>query len=112
MSPGEIGLLQGTLDFLILKTLSNGPMHGFQIARWIQQATEDMLRIEEGTLYPALHRLDRKGLIVGEWGISDRGRRAKFYTLTPLGERVLGREARDWSRFVTAVDRVVRAAES
>lgn len=111
MSRAEVGLIQGTLDFLILKTLSLGPMHGFQIARWIQQATDDVLRIEEGTLYPALHRLDRKGLIVGEWGVSDRGRRARFYTLTPAGERVLKRESRDWSRFVAAVDKVVRAAE-
>lgn len=112
MSRAEVGLIQGTLDFLILKTLSLGAMHGFQIARWIQQATEDVLRIEEGTLYPALHRLDRKGLIVGEWGVSDRGRRAKFYSLTPAGERVLKRESRDWNRFVAAVDRVVKAAES
>lgn len=112
MTKREIGLLQGTLDFLILKTLSWGSMHGFQIARWIQQATDEVLRIEEGTLYPALHRLDRKGLIVGEWGVSDRGRRAKFYRLTAAGERVLRQEARDWSRFVAAVDKVVEAAES
>jgi transcriptional regulator len=112
MAAKEVGLLQGTLDFLVLKTLSWGSMHGFQIARWIQQATDDVLRIEEGTLYPALHRLDRKGLIVGEWGVSDRGRRAKFYRLTPAGERVLKKEARDWSRFVAAVDKVVEAAES
>lgn len=112
MAGKEVGLLQGTLDFLILKTLSWGSMHGFQLARWIQQATEEVLRIEEGTLYPALHRLDRKGLIVGEWGTSDRGRRAKFYRLTPAGERVLRQEAREWSRFVAAVDKVVEAAES
>ena len=112
MSPREIGLIQGTLDYLVLRTLSGGAMHGFQIARWIQQATDDVLRIEEGTLYPALHRLDRKGLIVGEWGISDRGRRAKFYTLTPTGERVLKREAKDWGRFVSAVDKVVKASET
>lgn len=112
MAPKELGLLQGTLDFLVLKTLSWGSMHGFQIARWIQQATDDVLRIEEGTLYPALHRLDRKGLIVGEWGVSDRGRRAKFYRLTAAGERVLRQEARDWGRFVAAVDKVVEAAES
>lgn len=112
MPPHEIGLIQGTLDFLILKTLSRGSMHGFQIARWIQQATDEVLRIEEGTLYPALHRLSRKGLIVGEWGVSDRGRRAKFYRLTAVGERVLKREARDWSRFVAAVNKVVEASES
>ena len=112
MAQGEVGLLQGTLDFLILKTLSRGSMHGFQIARWIQSVTEGVLRVEEGTLYPALHRLDRKGLIAGEWGVSDRGRRARFYRLTVAGERVLLREARDWSRFASAVARVVEAAES
>lgn len=112
MAAREVGLLQGTLDFLVLKTLSRGTMHGFEIARWIQQATDEVLRIEEGTLYPALHRLARKGLIVGSWGISDRGRRAKFYRLTPPGERVLREEARDWRRFVVAVDKVVEAAES
>jgi transcriptional regulator len=112
MAPKEIGLLQGTLDFLILKTLSWGEMHGFELARWIQQATEEALRIEEGTLYPALHRLDRKGLIVGTWGVSDRGRRAKFYRLTSAGERVLRQEARNWSKFVKAVNQVVDAAES
>lgn len=108
----ELGLLQGTLDFLILKSLSWGSMHGFQLARWIQQATDDALRIEEGTLYPALHRLDRRGLIAGEWGVSDRGRRARFYRLTPAGERALRQESRDWTRFVTAVNKVVEAAES
>jgi transcriptional regulator len=112
MPPRELGLLQGTLDFLVLKTLSWGTMHGFQVARWIQQVTDDVLRIEEGTLYPALHRLDRKGLIVGDWGVSDRGRRAKFYRLTPAGERVLRAESRDWTRFVDAVGKVVEAAES
>jgi len=112
MSPKEIGLLQGTLDFLILKTLSWGEMHGFEIARWIQQATEDVLRIEEGTLYPALHRLDRKGLIVGKWGVSDRGRRAKFYRLTTASQRVLRQESRNWSKFVQAVNRVVESAET
>jgi transcriptional regulator len=112
MSQNEVGLLQGTLDFLILKTLSWGEMHGFEISRWIQQATEDVLRVEEGTLYPALHRLDRKGLIVGQWGVSDRGRRAKFYRLTPAGEKALRAEAREWSRFVDAVSKLVEAAES
>ncbi len=112
MAPKELGLIQGTLDFLVLKTLSVGAKHGFEIARWIQQATEDVLRVEEGTLYPALHRLARKGLIAGEWGVSDRGRRAKFYRLTSAGRRTLKRESRDWSRVVAAVDRVVEAAES
>jgi transcriptional regulator len=112
MSQNEVGLLQGTLDFLILKTLSWGEMHGFEISRWIQQATEDVLRVEEGTLYPALHRLDRKGLITGQWGVSDRGRRAKFYRLTPAGEKALRQEAREWSRFVNAVSKLVEAAES
>jgi len=112
MANDELGLIQGTLDFLVLKTLSGGQKHGFEIARSIQQATEEVLRVEEGTLYPALHRLARRRLIAGAWGISDRGRRAKFYRLTASGQRALEREARDWSRFVAAVDRVVKAAES
>jgi transcriptional regulator len=112
MTQPEVGLLQGTLDFLVLKTLSWGEMHGFEISRWIQQATDEVLRVEEGTLYPALHRLDRKGLIVGQWGVSDRGRRAKFYRLTPAGEKALRQESREWGRFVEAVNKLVRAAES
>ncbi|MCI0436189.1 MAG: PadR family transcriptional regulator [Gemmatimonadetes bacterium] len=111
MAKQELGLIQGTLDFLVLRTLSGGTMHGFEIARWIQNATEDVLRVEEGTLYPALHRLARRGLIDGEWGVSDRGRRAKFYRLTAAGRKALQREARDWSRFVAAVNRVVEASE-
>lgn len=111
MPDKDLTLLQGTLDFLILKTLSWGSLHGFGIARWIEEATDDVLRIEEGSLYPALHRLERRGLIAGEWRISESNRRAKFYRLTAAGERALGEETESWARFTAAVGKVVRAAE-
>src|SRR5215208_1589216 len=78
----NVDLLQGTLDVLVLKTLSWGAMHGYGIARWIQQVTDDVLQIEEGSLYPALHRMERKGWIEARWGLSENNRRAKYYTLT------------------------------
>src|SRR6266581_2804601 len=86
-------LLPGTLDMLILKTLSRGAMHGYAVAQFIQQASREVLRVEEGALYPALHKLEVRGLLRAEWGASDNNRRAKFYRLTALGRRELGREA-------------------
>jgi transcriptional regulator len=106
MGRGE--LLQGTLDMLVLKTLSRGPMHGYAIAEFIQQSSEDILRVEEGALYPALHRLQLRGLLSGEWGISDNNRRAKFYRLTPAGRRYLSEESEGWDRLSAAVTRVMR----
>ena len=94
----ELDLLQGTLDVLILKTLSWGPRHGYAVARWIHAVSEDVLRVEEGALYPALHRLERRGWIESEWGLSENNRRAKFYSLTPAGRAELEREAREWQR--------------
>ncbi len=105
-----IDSVQGTLDFLILKTLSWGEMHGYAIARWIFDSSGEELRIEEGTLYPALHRLEDRGWIEAEWGLSENNRRAKFYRLTPEGRQELAERVRSWSRFTTAVDRVIRAA--
>src|SRR5437868_899849 len=84
-----VALLQGTLDLLILKALSWGPAHGYAVARWIEAATGDALRIEEGSLYPALHRLEERGHVESEWGLSENNRRAKFYHLTPEGRREL-----------------------
>ncbi len=98
---------QGTLDLLILRTLADGPMHGFGVARRIEALTEDALRIEEGTLYPALHRLQRRGLLSAEWGVSENNRRAKYYGLTRAGERALGAERESWARLVEAVGRVL-----
>jgi transcriptional regulator len=112
MAPRETSLLQGTLDLLVLRTLSWGSAHGFGIARSIERATEDVLRIEEGTLYPALHRLERRGLIEGEWGISENNRKAKYYRLTVEGERSLRSESKNWARFVDAVAKVTPAHET
>jgi len=103
------GVLQGTVELLVLKRLSWGPMHGFGIARWIETATDDVLRVEEGSLYPALYRMIRKGWLKGEWGISDNNRRAKFYRLTKAGERELDQQMTGWARLSRAVSRAVTA---
>ncbi|MEM8930111.1 MAG: PadR family transcriptional regulator [Acidobacteriota bacterium] len=100
-------LLRGTLDSLVLKTLEHGPLHGYGIARWLEQTTEDTLRIEEGSLYPALYRLDKRGDVSSEWGKSELGRRAKYYRLTDQGHRRLVAETEDWRRFSVAVSRVL-----
>jgi len=108
--PRDGELMRGTLDLLILKTLSRDPMHGYAIARSIQEASRDVLRVEEGALYPALHRLEVRGLLRSEWGASDNNRRAKYYRLTALGRRELEAEAEYWNRVATAVFRVMRTA--
>jgi PadR family transcriptional regulator len=102
--------LQGTLDLLILRALSRGPMHGYGIALKIQQASEDALRIEEGSLYPALHRIEQVGWIHAEWKSSENKRRAKYYRLTPAGRKQLAREEEKWSRVSAAVAKVLRFA--
>jgi PadR family transcriptional regulator len=103
-------LLPGTLDMLILKTVSRGEMHGYAVAQFIQQASDEVLKVEEGALYPALHRLEVRGLIKAEWGASDNNRRAKFYRLTALGRRALNEESQFWERVATAVTRVMQTA--
>ena len=100
-------LLHGTLDTLILKTLAWGPRHGYAIARWIEAAGADVLRIEEGSLYPALYRLERKGWIEAEWGLSETKRRVKFYHLTDAGRARLALETAQWTRFADAVGRIL-----
>lgn len=102
-------LLQGTLDLLILKTLARGPMHGYNIAEHIQQISEDVLRVEEGALYPALHRLELRGLLSSEWGVSDNNRRAKYYKLTAAGKKQLRTATEHWSRMTGAIARVLEA---
>lgn len=102
----KMELLQGTLDGLILKALSWGPLHGYATARWIKAASEDVFQIEEGALYPALHRMEQKGWIEAEWGLSSNNRRAKFYQLTQKGRRALGKERAAWVRYASAVARV------
>ena len=106
----DLDLLQGTLDVLILKTLSWGPRHGYAIARWVHDVSDDVLRVEEGALYPALHRLEEHGQIASEWGTSDKNRRARFYQLTPAGRRQLEVEQEQWRRFVLTVSRILEAS--
>ena len=99
--------LHGTLDALILKTLSWGPRHGYAIARWLEETTKDSIRIEEGSLYPALYRMEKRGWIDAEWGTSEIGRKAKIYRLTAAGRRQLNAETEDWAEFVRAVGLVL-----
>jgi PadR family transcriptional regulator PadR len=107
MAKQPLPLLQGTLDALILKTLSRGPRHGYAIARWLEEATEDALQIEEGSLYPALYRMERRGWIEAEWGISELNRKAKFYRLTAAGRSQLEAETEQWESFTAAVSKVL-----
>jgi PadR family transcriptional regulator, regulatory protein PadR len=108
----DSGLLQGTLELMVLKTLTWGPMHGYGIASWIESATDDVLRVEEGSLYPALYRMTRKGWIKGEWGVSDNNRRAKFYSLTDEGRRQFSEQAKGWQRLAAAVSQAVTATQA
>ena len=103
MPEPSVEVLRGTLDLLILKAVSWGPTHGYAVARWIEQATDDVLRIEEGSLYPALHRLETRRWIAADWGVSEKNRRAKFYTLTTKGRAQLRLETVTWTRFAHAV---------
>ena len=105
----ESGLLQGTVDLLVLKTLTWGPMHGYGIATWIESVTGDVLRVEEGSLYPALYRMTRKGWIRGEWGVTENNRRAKYYRLTEEGRRQFDAQASGWTRLAGAVTAAVVA---
>ena len=103
-------LLQGTLDLLILKALVRGAMHGYAVAEWIHESSQDVLRVEEGALYPALHRLELRGLLSSEWGTSDNNRRAKYYALTAAGKKQLIHESEYWRRMSGAVARVLQTA--
>ena len=105
----RLDLLQGTLDMLILKALSWGPMHGYGIAQWLQRTTDDALAVEEGSLYPALHRMMRRGWLAARWGVSDNNRRAKYYTLTAKGRKQLKLETTDWARRTAAIARLLEA---
>jgi transcriptional regulator len=109
-SKQKADLLQGTLDLLILKALSLGPMHGYGVGQRIMQMAEEMLKIEEGSLYPALYRLEEKEWIKSEWGISENNRRARFYKLTPAGRKQLNIEEENWQRFALAMGKVLRTA--
>ena len=104
----QTDLLQGTLDLLVLKTLKPGPAHGWDIAQRIRQVSKDVLRVNQGSLYPALHRLEAQGSISSEWGASDNNRRAKFYKLTAAGRKQLAAETETWERFAEAVGLILQ----
>jgi transcriptional regulator len=106
---GDVDLIQGTLNVLILKTLSWGPMNGYAIAQWVREATQGDIDLEEGALYPALHRMEHRGWLTAEWGVSENNRRAKYYRLTTAGRRALRARTDSWERLVSAVGRVLAA---
>ena len=101
-------LLRGTVDVLLLKALSAGPRHGFAVARWLEERTDDALRIEEGSLYPALHRMERRGWLEAEWGVSEKNRQVKSYRLTRRGREHLRAETSGWAEFAAAVSKVLQ----
>jgi transcriptional regulator len=105
-------LFTGTLDILILKAVSWGPRHGYAIGRWIRETTADDVIVQEGALYPALHRLERKGLLAEEWGLTDTGREAKYYTLTAVGRSHFRSESKRWARFSSAITRAIATASA
>lgn len=105
----SLNLIRGTLDALILKALSGGALHGYGVVDWIRAVTDGLLQIEDGALYTSLHRMEERGWVIAEWGISERGRRAKFYRLTGEGRRRLGEEEDAWSRYALAVQKVFLA---
>lgn len=106
----KLDLLQGTLDLLVLRTLQAGPMHGWAISERIQQISQDVLRVNQGSLYPAMHRLEHRGWIKAEWGVSELGRRARFYRLTAAGRKQLERETESWARLTAAIGRIIEMA--
>ena len=106
----KVDLLQGTLDMLVLKALSRGPMHGYAVARWIQQTSDDALQVEEGSLYPALYRMERRAWITSEEGLSENNRKARHYKLTRMGRKQLEAESSNWDRLAEAIAKVMQTA--
>jgi transcriptional regulator len=111
MNRDNLNLLQGTLDILVLKALASGPLHGYGVARWIRETTEDALQIEEGALYTALHRMKKRGWLESDWGLSENNRKAKYYSLSPTGQKQLRSGASTWTLYAEAVFKVLRAPE-
>jgi PadR family transcriptional regulator PadR len=109
MPSADLELLQGTLDILVLKALLFGPRHGYAVARWIRDTTRDSLQVEEGALYTSLHRMENRGWVEADWGLSENNRKAKFYQLTTLGRRELRGRSQLWSSYAEAVSRVLAA---
>jgi PadR family transcriptional regulator PadR len=111
MARKEIPVLQGTLDLLVLRALSWGPMHGYAVITWLRQRTDDELLVEDTAVYPALHRLESRGLAASEWGLSENNRRAKFYRITAIGRTELRAVTDDWTRYVGVMAKVLRLTE-
>ncbi len=111
MSASRRGLLHGTLDTLILRTVAENPRHGYAIAKWIEEESSGAIQVEEGSLYPALYRMEKRGVLQSEWGESEHGRRAKFYRITTSGRQQLEAETRTWERFATAVSTILKPME-
>ncbi len=111
MARDELDVLQGTLDMLVLKALTWGPFHGYAVLRWLRTSAADELHIEDAALYPSLHRLEARGLVEAEWGLSESNRRARYYRLTAAGRRELRAQAASWQRYVSVVARVMGIAE-
>lgn len=109
MTPRELDLLQGTLDVLVLRALSFGPLHGYAVARFIRAGSDGSFKVLDGALYTSLHRMEERGWVEAEWGLSEKGKRAKFYQLTPAGTRAARGETAAWNDYVSAVSRVMRA---
>ena len=109
MTANELDLLQGTLDVLVLRALAGRPQHGYAVARFIHESSDGSFRVLDGALYTALHRMEERGWVESEWGLSEKGKRAKFYRLTAAGRRALRSEAASWEQYVTAVTKVLRA---
>ena len=110
MSSSSPELLHGTLETLILKTVARAPRHGYAIARWLEDHTGDVLQIEDGSMYPALYRMEQRGWVQAEWGTSESGRKAKFYRITPLGRKRLAARTEEWAKFASAVSKVLLPA--
>ena len=111
MRPRKMELVKGTLDVLVLKSLSWGPMHGYAVTRWIRETSDDALQVEEGALYPALHRMEERGWLKAEWGVSENNRRAKFYALTEQGRKQLQIDSSRWTRFAESVAKILDATD-
>ena len=107
-----MNLLQGTLDLLVLKALAVGPRHGYQVARWVRDTTDGALQVDDGALYTSLHRMEKRRWLRSEWGLSEKGRRAKYYVLTAAGRRRLDSEKAAWARYAEAVAKVIEAPET
>lgn len=109
MASADFDLLRGTLDLLVLQAVRGGPQHGFGVTQWIRQTTQGELRIEDGAMYTALHRLEKRGLLLGEWGVTENNRRARYYRLTPGGRKELARDTAQWTAYAVAVFRVLKS---